>query len=78
MQNSHIIFIFLLVVGQLHQTVTALAQHSVQLVLIEMNVVSELLGGGSFCFLQIQNVTEMRRVLSGRNKRCQEYLLSIH
>ena len=55
MQNSYIIFIFLLVVGQLHHPVTALTQHSVQLVLIEMNVVAQLLGGGSFCFLQIQN-----------------------
>ena len=43
MKSSHIIFIFLLVVGQLHHTVTTLAQHSVQLVLIEMNVVAQLL-----------------------------------
>ena len=55
MQNSYIIFIFLLVVGQLHHPVTTLAQHSVQLVLIEMNVVAQLLGGCSFCLLQIQN-----------------------
>ena len=53
--NSYIILILLLVVGQLHHAVTTLAQHSVQLVLIQMNVVTELLGGGSFCLLQIQN-----------------------
>ena len=52
MKSSHIIFIFLLVVGQLHHTVTTLAQHSVQLVLIEVNVVAQLLGGGPLCLLQ--------------------------
>ena len=70
MENSYIIFIFLLVVGQLHHTVTTLAQHSVQLVLIEMNVVTQLLGGGSFCLLQIQNMTEIRGVYL--TDRCQE------
>ena len=53
MKSSYIIFIFLLVVGQLHHPVTTLAQHSVQLVLIEMNVVAQLLRRGPFCFLKI-------------------------
>ena len=51
--NTYIVFIFFLVVCQLHQTVTTLAQDSVQFVLVEMNIVAKLLRGSAFGFLQI-------------------------